>query len=156
MTSRVAHVAISTPDLARAVAFWQQVGFSVIREWSWPAGVDRINTTLGLADSAADAALLRLDGFELELFEFSVPQEPPRTDLRPSQPGYTHIALEVSDLDAELARLSEAGLQRWTDPVRTPGGRRVVYVRDPDGNLVELVERQTIPDGSEVDEADRV
>ena len=51
--------------------------------------------------------------------------------------GRNRIHLEVDDLDAEIARLREAGLSFRTDPISGPGGRQILLT-DPAGNLVEL------------------
>ena len=57
-------------------------------------------------------------------------------------PGGNRIHLVVDDLDAEVARLREAGLPFRSDVVTGPGGRQVL-VADPAGNLVELFEPAT-------------
>jgi catechol 2,3-dioxygenase-like lactoylglutathione lyase family enzyme len=51
--------------------------------------------------------------------------------------GRNRIHLVVPDLDAEIARLREAGVPFRSDVVSGPGGRQVL-VADPDDNLVEL------------------
>jgi catechol 2,3-dioxygenase-like lactoylglutathione lyase family enzyme len=51
--------------------------------------------------------------------------------------GRNRIHLVVDDLDAETARLHEAGLSFRSDVVSGPGGRQVLLA-DPDGNLIEL------------------
>jgi lactoylglutathione lyase len=56
-------------------------------------------------------------------------------------PGTGHVAFQVDELDAEIARLRDLGIE-CGDGVR-PGGRSDVYVaflHDPDGNHVELVQ----------------
>jgi lactoylglutathione lyase len=61
-------------------------------------------------------------------------------ELRPAGDGAL-VVLEVDDADAEVARLGDAVV---CGPVDRPDwGGRVAYVRDPDGNLIELF--QTIP-----------
>ena len=52
-------------------------------------------------------------------------------------PGRNRIHLVVDDLDAEIARLSDAGLSLRSDPISGPGGRQILLA-DPSGNLVEL------------------
>ncbi len=137
---RVQHTAISTTDLDRAVGFWAQLGFDEVRRWDWAPGRDDIDGFLGLAGSAARAALLEGHGSGIELFEFAEPS-PPGGDERPvHRLGYTHLCLEVSGLDDEMARLCGVGMRFISDPVTDPSGRRMVYGRDPDGNVVELVE----------------
>jgi len=133
------HVAISTGDLDRAVDFWAALGFVETRRWDWPAGVEVINTLVGLPDSAARAALLEGPGTGLEIFEFVVPA--PGADTRSvHRPGYTHVCFEVDDLDDEIDRLAAAGMTFWAGPAEDRAGQRMVYGHDPDGNVVELVE----------------
>ncbi len=54
-----------------------------------------------------------------------------------STAGRNRIHLMVDDLDAEIARLRDAGLPLRSDLVTGPGGRQVLLA-DPDGNLIEL------------------
>lgn len=52
----------------------------------------------------------------------------------------TRFGFDLSDLDATLHRLAEAGTTIRTPPTGTPWGRRAVVI-DPDGRSVELVAR---------------
>ncbi|SDI95715.1 hypothetical protein SAMN05192558_104292 [Actinokineospora alba] len=52
-------------------------------------------------------------------------------------PGGNRIHLIVADLDAEIARLRDAGLSFLNEVVAGPGGRQIL-LSDPAGNLVEL------------------
>ena len=58
---------------------------------------------------------------------------------RPGPGGWNRIHFVVDDLDAEMARLRDAGVTFRNDVVSGPGGRQVLVV-DPAGNLVELFE----------------
>jgi catechol 2,3-dioxygenase-like lactoylglutathione lyase family enzyme len=51
--------------------------------------------------------------------------------------GRNRIHLVVNDLDAEIARLRDAGLSFRSDVVAGPGGRQILLA-DPAGNLIEL------------------
>jgi catechol 2,3-dioxygenase-like lactoylglutathione lyase family enzyme len=53
--------------------------------------------------------------------------------------GRNRIHLVVDDLDAEIARLRDAGLSFRSDVVAGPGGRQILLA-DPAGNLIELFE----------------
>ena len=90
---------------------------------------------------------LRLPGFgdagpTLEIFTYStvadiVGQEPAAADRL----GFGHIAFIVSDVSTARAAVVRAGGSVHGDIVSTPTGSRTVtwaYVRDPEGNLVEL------------------
>jgi extradiol dioxygenase family protein len=51
------------------------------------------------------------------------------------------IALEKSEWDAQLARLAAAGVEIELGPMMLSGARgegTSIYIRDPDGNRVEL------------------
>jgi glyoxylase I family protein len=52
-----------------------------------------------------------------------------------------HVALEVDDLAAARARLDGNGIGLFTGPLERGDGIVQVYVRDPDGHLIELFER---------------
>jgi catechol 2,3-dioxygenase-like lactoylglutathione lyase family enzyme len=51
--------------------------------------------------------------------------------------GRNRIHLVVDDLDADIARLRDAGLPFRSDVVAGPGGRQILLA-DPAGNLIEL------------------
>ena len=51
--------------------------------------------------------------------------------------GRNRIHLVVDDLDADIARLRDAGLSFRSDVVAGPGGRQILLA-DPAGNLIEL------------------
>jgi catechol 2,3-dioxygenase-like lactoylglutathione lyase family enzyme len=55
----------------------------------------------------------------------------------PEPGGWNRIHLIVEDIDAEVARLREAGVPFRNDVVTGPGGRQIL-LEDPAGNPVEL------------------
>jgi len=58
--------------------------------------------------------------------------------------GSSHLSLRVEDLDAVLERVERFGGHQVTDPVDVDrgmnAGARAVYLRDPDGYTVELIQ----------------
>ena len=65
---------------------------------------------------------------------------------RPFDPGAAHVALRVDDVDAVCARLVAAGVTVPGRPTTISAagawkGARCVYVEDPDGRILELVQR---------------
>ena len=141
------HAAISTPDLDRSVRFYQELfGCTVVREFGWPAGVPEADALTGLRNSAARAVMLKLGDSHLEIFEFSSPAPKPGDPDRPAcDHGITHICVEVRDSQAEYSRLKAAGM-RFHAPPQAQDGGFVTYGRDPDGNIVELLEFGDMPD----------
>jgi catechol 2,3-dioxygenase-like lactoylglutathione lyase family enzyme len=61
--------------------------------------------------------------------------------------GRNRIHLVVDDLDAEIARLGEAGLSFRSDLVEGPGGRQILLA-DPAANLIELFQPAERPGAS--------
>ena len=63
---------------------------------------------------------------------------------RPRPGGWNRIHIIVADLEAEVARLTAAGV-RFRNPVVTgPGGSQVLAC-DPSGNLIELFQPAAAP-----------
>src|SRR5262249_48319124 len=64
----------------------------------------------------------------------------PMTDgTKPRPGGWNRIHFIVDDLDAEVAKLRDAGARFRNDIVEGPGGKQVLLL-DPSGNVVELFE----------------
>jgi glyoxylase I family protein len=140
------HVAISTPDLERITRFYRDtLGFEAESEVQWEAGTelgDLCDTIIGLKNSSAKSIMLKKGSMIVEFFQYSAPEPKP---LSPKQRvcdhGYTHICLEVKDIDKEFDRLKNAGMTFHARPPGDEGaGLRAIYGRDPDGNVVELME----------------
>ncbi len=77
----------------------------------------------------------------VELFEYQTPSPKPGEAGRPvCDHGITHICLQVSAIDEEYARLKAAGMAFHCPPQQVGSDIRATYGRDPDGNVVELLE----------------
>jgi 4-hydroxyphenylpyruvate dioxygenase-like putative hemolysin len=95
----------------------------------------------GLSDSSARVVMLKAGNACLELFEFATPQPKPAETARPvCDHGITHLCLQVSDIDAEYERLKKTGMEFHCPPQTVGDSLRATYGRDPDGNVVELLE----------------
>lgn len=136
------HASITTGNLDRLRAFYcDQFGFEAVMETAWNGGNRTADKIFGLTDTAVRMVMLRTANAFLELFEFAHPQSPARGPERPVHyQGITHICIAVTDLDAEYVRLVAAGMLFNSAPQDVPGLCRAVYGRDPDGNLIELIE----------------
>lgn len=142
MIQRIHHTALSTPDLARAVAFYRDLfGFEVLHEFGWPRGSRGADRLMALEGTACRAAMLRRGDSMLEIFEFSSPAPRPQPADRPAvDHGITHVCFLVDDIEAEHARLAAAGVRFHHAPQPSGGGVFAAYGRDPDGNVFELLE----------------
>lgn len=136
------HIAISTPDLDRALGFYRGViGLEPISDITWSAGNVRINQVMGLPDTAARTVMLQGGNLCIELFQFELPEQPaPDAELRPVHHyGITHFCLDVKDIHRVHERLAAAGV-RFHAPPQDFGEVKATYARDPDGNVFEIQE----------------
>jgi catechol 2,3-dioxygenase-like lactoylglutathione lyase family enzyme len=99
---------------------------------------------LGLRE--VDEGAFRLDdGGMLLLFDPARSSQPGRPVPSHGATGPGHVAFSVDSLDPWLERLSEVGVEIEQEKEWARGGARSVYVRDPAGNSVELVEGDLWP-----------
>ena len=77
------------------------------------------------------------DGSVIEILP-AAPAE--KIDYDQRQPGLRHLALTVADFDAALSYLREQGIDRFFDS-RQSEGARLIFFRDPEGNILHLMWR---------------
>jgi catechol 2,3-dioxygenase-like lactoylglutathione lyase family enzyme len=81
---------------------------------------------------------------EMRWVEVAPPGSRARLALNPpmfDEPGGSSIGVETADVLGEHARLrAVGGIDLDAEPVRTPGAPLMFMVRDPDGNVVVVVE----------------
>ncbi len=149
MIHGIHHTAISTGDIERALRFYRDLlGFTEVFSSAWEVGTEEVDRIVGLQNSSARVVMLKAGNACVELFQYETPRPKPSEANRPvSDHGITHLCLQVTDIAAEYARLKAAGMV-FHCPPQTRSGLRVTYGRDPDGNVVELLEvtdRESMP-----------
>ncbi len=121
----VNHVGLRVSDLDQTRTFYEKLGFEFlvgpigpepVAIMEHPSGVN-INFIL---NANVD---LSLNGNIL-------------MDVAEKHPGYTHFALNVTDLDAVVTQLGEAGIA--LSGRLDFGDAQAVFVRDPDLNVIEF------------------
>jgi catechol 2,3-dioxygenase-like lactoylglutathione lyase family enzyme len=130
------HVGQVVTDLERSRRFYcELLGFTFLREIQPPD--DSSAQLLSLAPPLGMTAVyLGRDGFVLELLNFAATGQTQRPTTRAmNAPGLTHISLSVEDLAGVLARIPEYG----GEVIASSNIGAAVFVRDPDGQLVELL-----------------
>jgi catechol 2,3-dioxygenase-like lactoylglutathione lyase family enzyme len=150
------HTGITVSNLERSLAFWRDVlGF----EFSHTAHQkgELAQEITGVEGAEIKLAVLRAPGgHKIELLEYLAPADRKRADIRPCDVGSVHVALLVGDLDSVLERIAASDWKAAGKPQRLQSGpnagKRVVYVRDPDGTTIELM--QIAKENSSTDVAD--
>lgn len=136
------HTALSTRDLDRLVRFYRELfGFELEFDFPWDEGNEAFRRTHAVEASAGRVVMLERDGHRLELFEYEKPE--PRPDHAPRENadlGISHFCFQVTDLEKEFERLAAAGMRFQSEPVEQTPEVVNCYGRDPDGNLIELIE----------------
>jgi lactoylglutathione lyase len=118
--SGLAHIGIRVHDMARTRAFYERLGF----EWAWgPAGPEPV------------AAMTHPCGLELNfiLNGHAAKAHNILMDVPEKHAGITHIAFKIKDVAATKAALATAGIA-----ISGTRGSAALFVRDPDGNVIEL------------------
>jgi catechol 2,3-dioxygenase-like lactoylglutathione lyase family enzyme len=121
MADDTVNVRYMVDDVDEAVAFYtKHLGFDLLSSAS-PAFADvtRGNLRLLLSGPQSSAGRPMPDG------------------RKPGPGGWNRIHFIVDDIDAEVARLRDAGATFRNDIVTGPGGKQIL-LEDPSGNVVEL------------------
>lgn len=144
----LAHAGLTVLDLDRTIEFYCGTLGGVLGTATVDDGPDLGTSVLGpLAphpEAELKVAMVTLGGIEIELLQYLKPPTVVEYHGDPSRAGSSHLAFEVDDIDRAYAELKQAGVDFHTevnDCVRE--GELVwrwVYLRDPDGVCIELVE----------------
>lgn len=131
------HTGLTVADLDRSVEFYTGLlGCTVESRFS--VSGDAFGTVVGTDGVSGRFVHLDSGGSRIELVEYE-PAGPTREPAALPQPGGSHVAFAVDDVDAFLEGLPDR-IRPLSEPRTTDSGTRLVFVRDPDGNLVELLE----------------
>jgi glyoxylase I family protein len=137
------HTGITVSNLERSLVFWQDVlGFELSHRTHQTG--ELASEITGVPGAEISIAVIKAPGHKIELLEYHAPPDRKHVDLRPCDVGSVHIALTVDNLDAVLSAIAasrwKAAGQPQTLQSGPNAGKRVVYVRDPDGTTIEFME----------------
>ena len=149
---RVNHLNIVVADRERSLAFYvgllgMKITFEteLVGEW--------IDTVVGLPGARAHCVFVQPvgGGCRLELLQYVTPEgETLPANRLANTLGLRHFALDVDDLEAVYSRLTSAGVEAISPPVTVPFRlmdgiqKRLCYLRDPDGVIVEICEHKAV------------
>jgi len=123
------HVGMTVSDMDRAIDFY--------------CGLLGLRLALRRSSAGGELAFLDAGGGMLEVAAPAQDVERFR-DVPMSEAGLRHLTLAFDDVDALIETLEAAGVEIVERPRNAYNSemiRRVAFVRDPDGILVELIER---------------
>jgi catechol 2,3-dioxygenase-like lactoylglutathione lyase family enzyme len=140
------HTGITVSNLERSLAFWRDVLGFELSHTAHQTG-EMASEITGVEGAEIKLAVVRAPGgHKIELLEYLAPLERKwNVDLRPCDVGFVHVALIVDDLDAVLSTINVSGWKAAGKPQTLQSGpnagKRVVYVRDPDGTTIEFMQQ---------------
>ena len=118
------HIGLRVRDLAISREFYEKLGFKFIMGPVGPepvaivehsSGVN-INLILNASEDAPTSNILMGEGIK--------------------HPGYTHVALEITDVDSASKLIEDLGIT-ITERVEYEGAK-FFFIRDPDNNVIEF------------------
>ncbi len=122
------HIGIRVADLELSREFYEQLGFvflvgpigpEPVAIMEHPSGVN-INFILNANTDQAENILM---------------------DVAEKYSGYTHMALDVSDIVSIEVELNRLNIKITEGPITLPDGGVMLFVRDPDRNVIEFHQR---------------
>jgi lactoylglutathione lyase len=122
--TRINHVGLRVRDLDISRDFYAKLGFQFI---AGPIGPEPV------------AIVEHPSGININLILNTSPEAPRENILMEGDvkyPGYTHIAIEVTDAEAASKQVEKLGI-KITERVEYEGAR-FFFIRDPDSNVIEF------------------
>ena len=146
LTGRI-HFNTQTGDFDRSRAFYRMLGFT-----AGVGGFPKTNThemarSLGMYDLCTyeiqEIEVISIPGSwgptSIDLIQFAEPFNPAPPYESPTHLGMAYAALLTTDLDADVTRMREQGMEFLSEPYGVPGNR-FVFFTDPDGVFFKLEE----------------
>lgn len=136
------HVGVTVANFERAVQWYDRVFGLKLMNYLEITGddlkpVERLYHVEGIKRVRLGFMCSR-SGNILEVFEFDPPVVTEERETW-NRPGYSHIAFHVSNVPGWVNRLRREGVEFMNEPI-SAGGADWAFFRDPDGNLVELID----------------
>jgi catechol 2,3-dioxygenase-like lactoylglutathione lyase family enzyme len=125
----LSHIGINVSNLDRSLGYYRRVfGYQLV--YDNDAKEEHDHVLIGV-----------IAGTAVELVKKAAPggHVAPRP-VDPNSIGFSGITFSVKDVDEAYTALEHEGLANMDPPVTLPNGIRLVLFRDPDGNLLEVID----------------
>lgn len=127
------HVGIRVTNLDQARKFYQNLGFVFLAGPMGPEPVAIMEHPSGVNINF----ILNADSGIAENILMDVPER---------HPGYTHMALDVTDIKAIQETIERLGIEITEGPITLPDGGIMLFIRDQDRNVIEFHQRPPASD----------
>jgi len=125
------HTSVRTSNLERSIDFYTRfLGLKVVNRMEIPQTNAEI---VFLQDPQAKGSKLELTFYHTQTI-FSQPDYEHRL--------FDHLAFEVKDMNTTIETMRKEGVTITDEPYQLrPGGSIIAFIEDPDGTLIELIEK---------------
>ena len=145
MTTKYAHINIIAKDWQLLCEFYQEIFECVPVSTERNHHGESVDKLTGISKVRVKGRHLRVPGYgehapTIEIFSFSqAGQDSPKLLNRP---GFSHMAFEVDDLDQRREKIKAFGGSDYGEKVTLDisgaGKLTLIYMTDPEGNIIEL------------------
>ncbi len=131
---KVDHFAIEVKDMDRSVEFYtKKLGLKLKER--------EVNSEERDEWGCDEYSILELEGGNLELIRLDKSNKQTSAEKNDFTPPYCpHLALTTDNMDKTLKMIEERGIHIIRGPLEIKGWTKWVYVCDPDGNQIEIVQ----------------
>jgi methylmalonyl-CoA/ethylmalonyl-CoA epimerase len=133
MIKKIEHLGIAVKDLSVSIPLYEKL-------FQTPC-----YKTEEVASEGVKTAFFQIGDSKIELLEATNSDSPISKFLEKRGAGFHHVAFEVTDIDAEITRLSEEGFQLiHTSPKDGADNKRIAFLhpKSTDSLLVELCQEK--------------
>lgn len=139
----LSHTGVQVAEIERSIAFYELLGLSLASRWTNEE--EYVRRLVGYPGVVLEVAVMTVPGSDvvLELVEYRG-VERKAIDPATANPATGHFCLAVENLGQMHERLATAGVSFISSPqeptIGPNRGGRTVYLKDPDGFRVELLQ----------------
>jgi len=125
------HASVRTSNMERSIDFYSHfLGLKLLSRREIKATKGEIAF---LQDSESEGCTLELTYYKTQKI-FSQPEYEERL--------FDHLGFQVVDISKTLAKMRQENVTITDEPYEIGGGTTIAFVEDPDGTLIELIERK--------------
>ena len=137
------HAAFIVSDLDGSIQFYQDVlGLKVVAGPREVGAETPFRTVVGYAGARVKWVHLGLDSDrQLELIQYMIPEGKKTMEIERCDVGAAHSAFVVDNLKKYYEELTAKGVRSVQPPAEDSHGNTAVYMFDPDGFVVEFIEK---------------
>ena len=135
------HFGIVVRNLTNSITFYEELGLKIIKQMEESG--KHIDTMLSLNDVNVTTVKMSSPNNDtlIELLHYKTPL-PKNIERKINDFGPSHLAFTVKNLSENYKKLSEKGIEFFSEPQLSPDKTvLVVFCNDPDGIPIELVEQ---------------